>query len=294
MGGGKLVPIFDGNKNRGRTLHWICFWLFSNEWTLIHVWWPWLWIGGGWRLLGCNFFRLLKKLRFRDWDSKYVVFESAFCGCCCDLLLFFLHLLNLVFCKMQIVLLFCFPLQPQKICVNIVADAPFLSNTFMVGAIGGGECTDIFRILTSFNHNRWLRYRWLYYNPGVLNSPAKQRLSGWRLWHTQRNGDCKSKKHVPLSRRFYLFNLRFQWWNSVSQIHRLFFWIRCFGWAASERNLVKIKGLPRWKLSHHVTMSQPFLRQHVWAQWWGRRWEMLWCWPWKTAKSLWEKNHGSL
>lgn len=54
---------------------------------------------------------------------------------------------------------------------------------------------------------------------------------------------------------------------------------RCFGRAASE-----------CKLSHHVTMPQPFLRQHVWAQWWGRRWEMLWCWLWKTAKSLWKKK----
>ena len=147
---------------------------FNPRLVTLVVDWGWL------EIVGLQLFSAFEE-RFRDWDSKYVVFESAFCGCCCDLLLFFLHLLNLVFCKMQIVLLFCFPLQPQKICVNIVADAPFLSNTFMVGAIGGGECTDIFRILTSFNHNRWLRYRWLYYNPGVLNSPAKQRLSGWRL-----------------------------------------------------------------------------------------------------------------
>ena len=74
-------------------------------------------------------------------------------------------------------------------CWSLLFFHCFFPKTFMVGAAGGGECIDIFQVLTSLHHNRWLRYRWPYYIPRVRNSPAKQRLSGWS---------------------FYLFNLRFQ------------------------------------------------------------------------------------
>ena len=207
---------------------------------------------------------------FAEFDLLICLFVVVTC--------WFLHFLNLRSARCWSLLLFhC---SPKNLCQHSGWFTVSFQNLYGRSCRWWGVHWYFFRILTSLNHNRWLRYSRPYYIPRVRNSPAKQRLSGWSLFNLWVSGNESLFHSTHGSIKL-----------KPQTNYRLFCWgCRCFGRAPSECNLLKIKGLPCCKLSHHVTMPQPFLRQHVWAQWWGRRWEMLWCWLWKTAKSLWKKK----
>ena len=133
-----------------------------------------------------------------------------------------------------------------------------------------GSALIFFGILTSLHHNRWLRYRWPY-----------TIFPGYAI-HQQKRG-CQGGVSICLA-------FGFREWNSVPLNSTV-----KSSWNHKPPLIPVFVGMPVFRASRIWmqpcrTMPPPFLRQHVWAQWWGRRWEMLWCWLWKTAKSLWTKN----